>query len=433
MKHHAARRFFLRSPTIALVCVLVCTPTLTSCGKKSSAPTTTATNPDDMEGGSGVRPDDPPMTVGEGEPDAASASDIPLSEGGLGPDTDPDASPIAHPNDGRSVRVWYGTNRARADASDISKGFSNSRDLSTDQLHLGSVICFIPKSRPRGTTGSSWIARKLKGEDDRIKLDAIYESGEGEFYQQLRERIARAPEDERCILVYIHGYKNSFSAAALRAAQLAVDLNVPGLTAFYSWPSRDAVSEYGADEAAVETAERHLVTFLTGMATRTGASEVHVIAHSMGNRLLIRTIQRIASDSTLLGGARFGQIFLAAPDVDLATFKDLAAAYPKLSQRTTLYVSRKDMALEASAWTHSFHRAGYMPPVAMVPGIDTIEVSQIDVSTLGHGYVAEAEPVLFDMSILLRGDDPPTNRPKLLPTVHEEGGTYWQLENRDRR
>jgi Alpha/beta hydrolase of unknown function (DUF900) len=41
----------------------------------------------------------------------------------------------------------------------------------------------------------------------------------------------------------------SFEGAAIRAAQLGVDLQVP-LTAFFSWPSRATVVGYTADEAS---------------------------------------------------------------------------------------------------------------------------------------------------------------------------------------
>ncbi len=374
------------------------------CGKKNQS----ATHPDDMEGGSGVSPG-PGSTPGD--------------------NNDPKTLP-EHKEEGKRVRVWYGTNREPIDRGDLSKGFGPDRSAG-GEVYFGTCVAFVPRSRPVGTLGSSWWGRLVKGEDDRIKLDLIEGLGEEAFYENVRARLAGAAEGERGVLVYVHGYKNSFGAAALRTAQLAVDLNVPGLTAFYSWPSRDAVSEYTADEAAVETAERPLTEFLTALATRTGCTRVHVIAHSMGNRLLARTIQRISADPSKLGGVKFGQIFLAAPDIDLSTFRDLAAAYPKLSDRTTLYISQKDRALEASVWTHSYHRAGYAPPVALVAGIDTIEVTNIDVSILGHGYVAEADRVLFDMAMLVRGDDPPARRPHLRAAETDTKERYWLLAPTD--
>jgi esterase/lipase superfamily enzyme len=271
----------------------------------------------------------------------------------------------------------------------------------------------------------------MSGVDDRIKMEKIYVEQTEMFYKQLYWRLKLANPGERDVLVYVHGYKNSFESAAIRAAQLAVDLQVPGLTAFFSWPSHDAVSDYTGDEAAVETAEKHLATFLTRIANETDAEKVHIIAHSMGNRVVTRVMQRLAMQPTANDkpAVKFGQIILAAPDIDTQVFADLAAAYPKLSDRTTLYVSQRDKALEASSWKHSFPRAGYGPPIAVLPQIDTIEVTNIDVSTLGHGYVAEHEHVLFDIALMLRKDMAPSARPRLNPAKND-AGAYWTLEER---
>jgi esterase/lipase superfamily enzyme len=360
---------------------------------------------------------------------------IPFSMGGLvhdydffggAGDGDMEGGSAAPKEPSGRIRVWYGTNRALVDEKDPSKGFGNTRESDASRLHLGSVICYVPRNREPGSVGSNWLVRTMTGVDDRIKLEKIFLEQPDMFFRQMRNRLLLADPEQRDVVVYVHGYKNSFESAAIRAAQLAVDLNVPGLTAFYSWPSRDAVSEYNADEAAVETAEKHLALFLSRIAKETGAARVHLIAHSMGNRLVTRVMQRLSQTEPTL---KFGQIILAAPDIDTQVFADLAAAYPKLSERTTLYVSRKDRALEASSWTHSFPRAGYGPPISVLPGIDTVEVTNIDVSALGHGYVAEQEHVLFDIAMMLRKDTPPTNRPRLRETGEGEK-RHWTLEER---
>lgn len=361
---------------------------------------------DNMEGGSGNPPKEVP------EPNAEV--------------TDPTITNTAQ---GRKVKLWFGTNRAMVDRKNPSKGFANERDSDPETVHVGSVTCFVPNSRPFGSIGSSWWTRVIKGEDDRIKLEELSVQDIDLFYANLRDRLAAAPDPERSILVYIHGYKNSFERAALRAAQIAVDLNVPGLTAFYSWPSQDSLTGYTADEAAVESAERHLQTFLSRLCRETGATRVNIIAHSMGNRVMARVAARIASDETCKD-VRFGQIFLAAPDIDAQLFADLARAYPKVSDRTTLYVSKKDMALEASNWTHSFARAGYTPPMSVVPPIDTVEVTDVDVSTLGHGYVSEAQHVVADIAFLLRKNLPPHQRPRLVISATSEGKPFWLLQDK---
>src|SRR6185436_16351410 len=144
---------------------------------------------------------------------------------------------------------------------------------------------------------------------------------------------------QRMGLVVIHGYNVSFEAAALRAAQIGFDLQLPGATAFFSWPSRARLARYTADEATIQASEKHIAQFLLEFTRKSGAEQVHVIAHSMGNRGLLRAMQRILNEVGAEAGVPFGQIILAAPDEAQDVFAELSAAYRRLARRTTLYVS----------------------------------------------------------------------------------------------
>jgi esterase/lipase superfamily enzyme len=248
---------------------------------------------------------------------------------------------------------------------------------------------------------------------------------ESEYWARIATSLRQTPVLEREAVVFLHGYNVSFEQAALRAAQLGYDLGISGVTAFYSWPSKGTLAGYPADEATIEASEAFITAFLIDMATRSGAAKVHVIAHSMGNRALLRAIERIASRAAGLAGIPFSQIILAAADVDRDTFVRLSASYKSVAQRTTMYVCARDRAVEASHWLHDFPRAGLVPPVLVVPGIDTINVSNVDLTLLGHGYVAEARDVLQDMHRLIREDSPPDRRFGLRKVMTPQGKTYW--------
>jgi esterase/lipase superfamily enzyme len=219
-----------------------------------------------------------------------------------------------------------------------------------------------------------------------------------------------------------------FDEAAIRAAQIGFDLKVPGAMAFFSWPSRGGLDGYATDQASIEASEAAITDFLVRLATGSGAARVHVIAHSMGNRGLLRAIQRIMAQATATAGIRFGQVFLAAPDLDAALFRDLAALYPRISERTTLYVSARDRALEASRWLHQFDRVGYAPPITVVNGIDTVEVTGLDLSILGHDYFAAAHGVLYDMHQLLSDNAAPDSRLRLHARKDPDGRRYWAID-----
>jgi esterase/lipase superfamily enzyme len=323
--------------------------------------------------------------------------------------------------------VWYATNRQPVDQSDHSKGYSSWR--STD-VSYGKCVVRIPELRTFGSLGSPAWKRWFKGYDDRITLGDINTLPNTIFWSDLRIALktVRYEIGESDILVYLHGFRTSFADAAIRAAQLGADLNVPGLTAFYSWPSKTSPLGYLADAASIEASESYIEEFLVCLARDSGADRVHIIAHSMGNRGLLRALQGIMARAESKGGIKFGQVFLAAPDIDVETFRRFAAVYPRVSERTTLYVSARDRAVWLSFFLHRFPRVGYAPPITVLDGIDTVEVTAIDFSLIGHSAYAEATPLLYDMGALIRENLPPGKRQRIRRSRTSQGLEYWSLQ-----
>ena len=123
---------------------------------------------------------------------------------------------------------------------------------------------------------------------------------------------------------------------------------------------------------------------------------------------------------------KFGQIFLAAPDLDRDLFLDLAHLYPAHSERTTLYASDADLPVHLSSKLHDAPRAGYFQPYTVAPQIDTVCVPDFDIDMLGHGYFAQAEALLYDIGELLRTNASPP-RQRIVP-VTEGGHDFWRIK-----
>jgi esterase/lipase superfamily enzyme len=318
--------------------------------------------------------------------------------------------------------VWYGTNRRDKIANTFDNEFGT-------KLHFGKCRVSIPKSHIFGSIGSSpfkrWIQRLFSGSDDRLELIKLMPLSPNEFEKGIRARLNKFNPGERSILIFVHGYNVKFSEAAIRAAQIGFDLKLPGAMALFSWPSRADVKEYFADADMVAASEPYLIEFILQLWRAAGNTRINVIAHSMGNLGLLRALTAGFADLRLKG-VRFGQIFLAAPDIDVKLFRQLSKIYPHCSERTTLYISATDNALAASRFFHSNQRTGYSPPVTIVNGIDTVEATHVDLSNLGHGYYAAAAPILYDMASLVRGDIPPQKRPGLFEAQSQDG-QYWVI------
>lgn len=325
--------------------------------------------------------------------------------------------------------VWFGTNRKIVDSNDLEHGFTSER---TDNITYGSVDVFVPKAHRFGETGSSFWKKikRLDFRDDRLRIQRVGCLSAEEMWRQLKLEMdaARAEGESAHGVVFIHGFNSSFADAAIRAAQIGFDLKIPGATAFFSWPSRGEVIDYMADESMIDESETAIIEFLDQFVSNSGASKVHVIAHSMGNRGLLRALLSITTNPQLTNRVRFGQVILAAPDVSRGLFLQNAHVYPSpRSERTTLYASAGDRAVFASSKLHKGPRAGYFLPYTVAPKIDTIAVPDFDLDLLGHGYFAQAEALLHDIHNLIRHNTPPQSRQRIRSLTHEKD-KLWQVQ-----
>ncbi len=328
--------------------------------------------------------------------------------------------------DGQTCTVFYGTNREPNDNCDLSKGYGNER---ANKLHLGSCTVNVPRDRKKGElTGSLWQKiRHFDADYGDIELETLKAYESDDFWKTISALLSPLQPEEQEALLFIHGFNTSFEAAAIRATQISVDLEHKGVTAFFSWASKGRALSYLSDEATVQYSEKHLTEFLTDFAQKSGAKRIHIIAHSMGNRALLEAVNRIKRNNPKI---KFGQIILAAPDVDADVFEELSEAYTQLSEQTTLYISKRDKAVGMSKWLHSHSRAGFTPPVCVVEKINTIEVEDsVNILELGHGYFAGQTRLLEDMKKLISLNLDANNRGETLQLQKATAShCYWKLK-----
>lgn len=340
------------------------------------------------------------------------------------------------PTDGIVYPVWFGTNRQPQGAQVGS--FGGARH---NQVTRGRIDVHVPEAHRFGETRASFWTRlkKLDWHHGELRIQQRARLERDAFYAEIHTRLdeARQSGEAAHALFFIHGYNVAFDDAAIRAAQIGYDLKAPA-TAFFSWPSRGRIIHtlnslsptslaYPADEASIEASERAITDFLIEFATQCQADKIHVIAHSMGNRGFLRALQRIEANAVTRGQIKFGQIFLAAPDVDRDLFLDLAQLYANHAERTTLYASNGDLPVHRSAIFHDAPRAGYFKPYTVAPGlIDTVAVPDFDIDLLGHSYFAQAEALLHDIYDLMRNNQNPASRQRIQADF-ADGQSFWKL------
>lgn len=126
----------------------------------------------------------------------------------------------------------------------------------------------------------------------------------------------------------------------------------------------------------------------------------------------------------------FNQVVLAAPDIDADIFRTrIAPRIEGKADRFTLYTSSADFALVASRYFNSGRRVGESEqPFPSFPGMEIIDASAADTSLLGHSYYGGSVSVLQDLGELLQ-DRPIQERTFLRSAMSRDGRPYWLVEN----
>lgn len=329
------------------------------------------------------------------------------------------------------VRVFFGTNRQLLTeyGSGPETDVTQSTALNAGALLTGRADIWLPKLIEDGGTREVGETPLLKGEipeneNELVKyvfVTRITQSGREYFVGQMKDALG---DHNNTALVFVHGFNVEFENALIRSAQLTVDLSQnavlePGAPILFSWPSAGKMSlgNYRRDQDAAVDAVPYLEEFLDLITERTGVQQVNIIAHSMGNRVLVRALERYAADYRERFPDRFidFRIILAAADVDSDLFRDIAETWDNLQPRVTIYTSDDDVALKVSKLVNGGARLGdtnvNKPFIRTVPDYETVDATPVasELFGLGHSYYSDNPFILGDILCALTGA-PPNDR-----------------------
>lgn len=320
------------------------------------------------------------------------------------------------------IPVFYGTDRAHATMAGSAVSYGPERG----ELAYGVAEISVPDDHRMGELERPrWWKLQFRADPEKhVVMHSVQEIPASEFEERARSTLARGSKRE--VLLFVHGYNVGFEDAVARTAQIAYDLHFEGLASLYSWPSEGSAPKYTVDEANVTWSRPRFAQFVAMLRDRLGAETVHIVAHSMGSRLVAETIASLAPPVDPQA-ARIRQLVFAAPDMDAATFKDLAAAFKAKAERVTIYASSNDLALKMSKVVHKYQRAGESGlDLVIVNAIDTVDATAVDTSLVGHSYYGDNRSVLADLFELLRHGSPPQERFGLIPK-ERYGSRYWSF------
>ncbi len=189
----------------------------------------------------------------------------------------------------------------------------------------------------------------------------------------------------RDLLMYIHGYNQTFEQATLDAARLSNGIKFAGETMVFSWPSRGQLLDYNLDRESAMWSRDALDQVLEDLLASPVVGRLNIVAHSVGTMLTVETLRELYAKLGDYAGDRVGAIVLASPDIDMDVF---IAAIPKigpLAGKMTIITATDDRALAVSRFVNGRTRVGAADKGRLEKlGIKVIDGSQQGWGVLNH-------------------------------------------------
>ncbi len=268
---------------------------------------------------------------------------------------------------------------------------------------------------------------------------------EAEMIEALTRRLELA--DRKEVFLYVHGIHNGFDDAVYTMAQLWHMMGRVGVPVVYTWPANPELGPlrgYTHDRESGEFTVYHLREFIRVLAQSPNLERLHVIAHSRGTDVFTTALRELHLQ---MGGdwsvsrerLKFGQLILAAPDMDLEIAAqrlrpDMVTFVP---ERLTMYVSEHDKAIGIAEWLFSsITRLGRLRGGSLSKTqrgnlknnmMDVIDAQISNPGPYGHSYFIDNPAVLSDVVLIFR-DGLAAGAEHGRPLIRDESG-MWILKD----
>ena len=347
-----------------------------------------------------------------------------------------------------TVPILYMTDRKDTGNEELDQRFANQREdqwrdsmVGNSNLHYGVVTTTVPaaagtKPEQIGVFKKAWrwLWKRITGStphDTTIvrSLEPLSESDFGTILKEFSEI-----RDSQRIMVFVHGFNNSFSFAARRFAEFTNHISFDGIPIMFSWPSYNRLLLYGGDLNQVERSCPRFSSALDKVKIAAQESRVDVMAHSMGAKLLFDSITGGKGGKCESPNVSLYDVVLAAPDIDKQLFLENVGEFARRANSVTLYASSNDAALYASSslvWVGE-HRLGQGgEKLSVDKNMYSIDASEIEKEgsedAVRHAYVFTNDMVVRDVYELLMKNMGPEVRSCTVAKRNEDG-PFWTFD-----
>jgi esterase/lipase superfamily enzyme len=241
---------------------------------------------------------------------------------------------------GTITPIYVATTRTPSSGGD----FSATR---ADQTHFARYDISVPEAHVSGQI--EWPKKATPDPAKEFALTQMQPYADAQDFQKtLKKTLATKPHNKRQVFVYVHGFYNNFSESLYRSAQISHDFSIDAVMTHFAWPSAASPFGYAHDRDAILIARDDFEAFLRTLKAA-GASDIVIVAHSLGAALTMETLRGIAIDDKSAVRNLVSGVILIAPDISVDLFVSQINRIGNLSEYFVIVTSTHDRALELSA------------------------------------------------------------------------------------
>ena len=167
----------------------------------------------------------------------------------------------------------------------------------------------------RSHRGAVFAKAKLTGPDDSPAMTSITRHVEEKdrWLAAIRSAVSAEGGSAGKLVIYIHGYNNSYDEALETAEKVRRSYRYTVPTVLLSWPSRANGQGYVFDEASIGWAQQYNSRIITDLAEV--ATDITIVSHSMGARALVQGVLDLDARRPDLA-RHVKRLVMASPDMD---------------------------------------------------------------------------------------------------------------------
>ena len=248
--------------------------------------------------------------------------------------------------------------------------------------------------------------------------------------------------DQKDIILYVHGFNNSFENAVLDLNDVWHFSGRHGVPIAYTWPSGTGnLLGYFTDRESGEYTVYHLKETIRVLSAMPEVENIHILAHSRGTDITTTALRELVIETRAAGKnpvktLKIKNLMMAAPDLDygVVTQRLIAEKFGPAIGQITIYMNEGDSALGVAQALMKGIRFGKLTAQKQsereakifrnIRNVSFVNVKGVK-GLLGHGYFKNHPGALSDIVKVITTSAKPGSAERPLTNIESN---FWSLD-----